>query len=85
MSRFSGTDQEILKELGIQSVLLVPVFVRGGYWGFIGVSDLQSDRVWSDSEIEILMTLAAIIGLVFENRPNREPDFPAGEIQIRTG
>jgi PAS domain S-box-containing protein len=84
MSRFSGTDLEILRELGIQSVLLVPVFVRGAYWGFIGVSDLQSDRVWSDSEIEILMTLAAIIGLVFENRPDREPDFPAGVIQIRT-
>jgi PAS domain S-box-containing protein len=69
ISRFSGTDRSVLEDLGIHAILLVPIFVSGAYWGFIGVSDLSVDRVWADTEIEILMTLAATIGLVFEQRP----------------
>ncbi|NMB79574.1 MAG: GAF domain-containing protein, partial [Methanomicrobiales archaeon] len=69
LSRFSGQDRAVLEDLGIHSILLVPIFVAGTYWGFIGVSDLAADRVWADTEIEILMTLAATLGLVFEQRP----------------
>jgi PAS domain S-box-containing protein len=68
-SRVGEEERAVLRDLGIQSILLVPVFVSGAYWGFIGVSDLTRDRVWADSEIEILMTLAATLGLVFERRP----------------
>jgi PAS domain S-box-containing protein len=69
LNRFSGEDRAVLEDLGIHSILLVPIFVREAYWGFIGVSDMSTDRVWADSEIEILMTLAATLGLVFERRP----------------
>jgi PAS domain S-box-containing protein len=69
LSRFSGEDREVLEDLGIHSILLVPIFVRENYWGFIGVSDMNTDRVWADTEIEILMTLAATLGMVFEQRP----------------
>jgi PAS domain S-box-containing protein len=70
ISRFGGQDRAVLEDLGIHSILLVPIFVRSNYWGFIGVSDLSTDRVWADTEIEILMTLAATLGLVFEQRPD---------------
>lgn len=69
ISRSTGSDREVLGDLGIHSVLLVPIFVNGTYWGFIGVSNLSIDRIWADTEIEILMTLAATIGLIFEQRP----------------
>jgi PAS domain S-box-containing protein len=69
LSRFQMADREVLEDLGIHSLLFVPIFVRDSYWGFVGVSDLCVDRVWDDTEIEILMTLAATIGLVFEQRP----------------
>ena len=69
MSRLTGGDREVLEGLGIHAILLVPIFVHNAYWGFIGVSDLSVDRVWADTEIEILMTLAATIGLVIEQRP----------------
>jgi PAS domain S-box-containing protein len=77
MSRFTGADREVLEDLGIHAILLVPVFVHETYWGFIGVSDLSVDRVWADTEIEILMTLAATIGLVIEQRPAVLEDLPA--------
>ncbi len=69
MSRFCGQDRAVLEELGILSILLVPIFVGEAYWGFIGVSDRTSDRIWADTEIEILMTLAATIGLIIGKRP----------------
>ncbi len=69
ISRISGQDRTVLEDLGIHSILLVPIFVHEAYWGFIGVSDLSVDRVWADTEIEILMTLAATIGLIIEQRP----------------
>jgi PAS domain S-box-containing protein len=73
LSRIGGQDREVLEDLGIHSILLVPIFVGGAYWGFTGVSDLTTDRVWADTEIEILMTLASTLGLVFEKQlPGRE-------------
>lgn len=69
MSRCTGTDRGVLEDLGIHAILLVPIFVRETYWGFIGVSDRAADRVYADTEIEVLMTLAATIGLVIEQRP----------------
>ncbi|MDP3564396.1 MAG: PAS domain S-box protein [Methanoregula sp.] len=73
ISRCSIPDREVLEDLGIHSILLVPIFVRGVYWGFIGTSDLSTDRVWADSEIEILMTLASTLGIVLEQKEeNRE-------------
>jgi len=65
-SRFSGPARCMLDEMGIQSILIVPVHVRNNYWGFIGFSDTRNERLWSDTEIEILMTLASTIGLVLE-------------------
>jgi PAS domain S-box-containing protein len=70
ISRFGGQDRAVIEDLGIHSILLVPIFVQGAYWGFIGVSDLSTDRVWADTEIEILMTLAATLGLVIGQRPD---------------
>ena len=62
--RFSGPERQMLDEMGIQSILIVPIQVGGEYWGFIGFNDCTAERVWADTEIEILMTLASTLGLV---------------------
>jgi len=66
--RFAPSDREMMDLMGIQSILIVPIHVTGAYWGFIGCSDLHAEHDWADAEIEILMTLAATIGLVLERR-----------------
>src|SRR5208337_2155249 len=63
--RFSGPERQMLDEMGLQSILVVPIQVKGIYWGFIGFSDYTTERVWADTEIEILMTLASTLGLIF--------------------
>jgi len=65
-TRFSGDEQRVLDDRGIQSVLIVPIQVKGMYWGFIGCSNLHAEDEWGESEIDILMTLAATIGLLLE-------------------
>lgn len=65
-SRFPESIREMLDGMGVRSILIVPIHIGDQYWGFIGFSDTRTERIWSDTEIEILMTLAATIGLVFE-------------------
>jgi GAF domain-containing protein len=65
-TRFSRAEQRVLDDRGIQSVLIVPIQVKGMYWGFIGCSNLHAEDEWGESEIDILMTLAATIGLLLE-------------------
>jgi len=66
--RFGISEQEKMDGMGVQSILVVPIQVKGAYWGFIGCSDLHAEHEWADSEIEILMTLAATIGIVLERQ-----------------
>ncbi|MEM8804993.1 MAG: EAL domain-containing protein [Cyanobacteria bacterium P01_G01_bin.38] len=45
----------------IQTILLVPLFLKGTYWGYAGIADSQMDRQWSPHEESSLFTLAASI------------------------
>jgi len=51
-----------LRLIDIKSVLLVPVFVDGKWWGQLGFDDCENERVWSAIEIDTLKTLAELIG-----------------------
>lgn len=48
--------------LGIHSILLVPVSLDGKYWGHIGFDDCTTEREWTSVEIDILRTVATMIG-----------------------
>ncbi|HYL38415.1 MAG TPA: EAL domain-containing protein [Bryobacteraceae bacterium] len=51
-----------LRSLHIQSILLVPIFVEGGRWGYLGIHDCHTERSWTTAEREALQVLAEIIG-----------------------
>lgn len=50
-----------LTRSGVRSVLLVPLTVAGGFWGFLGVATCCS-RFWSAHEEATLLTIAANMG-----------------------
>ncbi len=52
----------------IISLLLVPIFVQGNYWGFIGFDDCESERDWSEAEISALYVAGNTIGNVIARR-----------------
>ncbi len=47
---------------GMRSILVVPIEVRGQWWGFIGFEDYKSLRQWSEVEKSILQRMAMNLG-----------------------
>ena len=44
------------REQAIKSLMVVPIFVGGEWWGFIGFDDCVTERKWSPAEIDALRT-----------------------------
>jgi signal transduction histidine kinase/CheY-like chemotaxis protein len=44
----------LLEPFGIKSLLVIPAFLEGRYWGFISFDDCQKERVFSKEEEEML-------------------------------
>lgn len=61
-SEVHGATRRIYEEHGTLTFLSVPVRVDDCYWGFVGFDDCRQERRWSDLEIEVLKTAAALIG-----------------------
>ncbi len=50
-------EREILEDQSIKSILVMPIFNRGKWTGFIGFDDCTTPRVWSELEKEMLSTV----------------------------
>lgn len=74
VKNFTAPEKEILEPQGIISLLAIPIFVEKNFWGFIGFDDTVSERIWVDSEIEILKSMAFIFALYIEQK-NAEKDY----------
>lgn len=55
--------RKLLALLENQSMLLVPIFVDGSYWGNIGLDSCRARRDWNVHDSEILRTFASVIGI----------------------
>lgn len=51
-----------LQEAGIKSLLMVPIFVDQSYYGFLGFHESRRTRRWEDEDLDLLRTVATIIG-----------------------
>jgi len=49
---------KILAPQNIKSILVIPLFVREKFWGFIGFDDCTHNRIWSDAEHSILIAFS---------------------------
>jgi PAS domain S-box-containing protein len=52
----------LLEQLNVLSFLMVPIFLKDRFWGFIGFDDRKNERVWTWGEVSVLMTIAGAIG-----------------------
>ncbi len=53
---------------GVESVLMVPIFVDNQWWGYIGFAECARKRSWDTAEIGVLGTAADIIGAAIYRR-----------------
>ncbi len=54
--------KEFLSEEDIKSILVMPVFVEGKWWGIMGFDECLNERDWSQLEIEALKTASNLLG-----------------------
>ncbi len=59
---YSDEEGSFLKDRAVLSFLEIPIFISEHWWGLLGFEDCQRERPWSAAEIEMLSTLAKILG-----------------------
>jgi len=58
----SPQTKEFLTSQGVLSLLIVPVFLRDRFWGFVGFDDCHKERLFSENEESILRSGSLLIG-----------------------
>ncbi|MCL1835072.1 MAG: response regulator [Oscillospiraceae bacterium] len=57
----SEKEQARLAPQGILSILIVPVFLRGEFWGFVGFNDCRKEHLYTANEESILRSASLLI------------------------
>ncbi len=59
---------EFLRQQNVLSILAIPLFVKGKFFGFISFSDCTKQREWETQDIEFLLSISRIIIAVNERK-----------------
>ena len=54
-------ERKALTRQGILSILVVPIFLRDEFWGFVGFDDCHSERFFTENEEKILRSSSELI------------------------
>ncbi len=65
---FPESERDILESQDILSILEIPLWVEGKWYGFIGFDDVEQQRQWNDEDIRLLQTAAKVIGIYLERK-----------------
>ena len=68
-----------LKNVGVVSLILFPIFVKNKFHGFLGFDDTINAKKWSEDEIIILQTLARNIASSIERITNERAIYESEE------
>jgi PAS domain-containing protein len=66
------SEQPELRAEEILSIAVVPIFVEGRWWGFIGFDECVKEREWSAAEIGALGAAAGTLGAAIRRRQTEE-------------
>ena len=69
---FPESEQPELRAEEILSIALVPIFVEGRWWGFIGFDECVVEREWSAAEVGALGAAAGTLGAALRRRQTEE-------------
>jgi len=59
-------EQSLLNARNIKSIVVVPIFARQIWWGFLGFDECALERDWSVAEIDVLLAAADTLGAAIE-------------------
>jgi PAS domain S-box-containing protein len=69
---FPEIEQPELKAQDILSIVIVPIFVEGRWWGQIGFDECFAEREWSATEVDALKAAAGTLGAAIQRRRTEE-------------
>ena len=62
-------EKEILRPQNIKSILVVPLYISGNYYGFMGFDECRNNREWPTEDVNLLCSISRIItGVVGRKR-----------------
>ena len=65
---FPESEQIALSSQGILSILVVPIFIKDYFWGFIGFDDCHQEQIWENNTLAALVLMASSIGSAIAQR-----------------
>jgi diguanylate cyclase (GGDEF)-like protein/PAS domain S-box-containing protein len=66
---YDKSKKKLLDFFNINSLLILPIFVQGKWWGFLGIGD-EKNEILSSNHVEMLSTSTSIIGAAINNTRN---------------
>jgi PAS domain S-box-containing protein len=63
---FPPEEQQVLMPQGIKALVVLPLMVENEFFGFIGLDNCHSDRVWTEQEMRLLHIAADSLSLALE-------------------
>ena len=76
------SERALLEAQGILSIVLVPVFVDGRWWGFVGFDECTRQRTWSTTEVDSLRAAASTLSAAV-HRQRAEDQLREQQMQYR--
>ena len=61
----SQEEQDHLTPVGVLAVLVMPVFLNDGFWGFVGYDYCNKERIFTKEEVSILKSASLLIANAF--------------------
>jgi signal transduction histidine kinase len=65
---FPESEQPELRAEDILSIVVVPIFVEGEWWGFVGFDECFAEREWSAAEMDALKAAASTLGAAIRRK-----------------
>ena len=69
---FPPDERKLLESAGVLSVVAVPIFVGGVWWGVMSYQDCETRREWSSAGIDAIRASASMIGAAEVHRQIKE-------------
>ncbi len=65
-----GTSHEILTDQHIISIIVLPIYIKNEFFGFIGFDYCKTEHFWTEEEITFLQTLISNLEVAIERTEN---------------
>jgi len=61
ITSLSPEDQDYLSPLGIRSIIIIPLFYRGEFWGIFCADDIMKERFFTKVEVNMLQSVTLML------------------------